>query len=157
LSKRLIVLLAGIVATAAVLAGCGSSDDNSDTTATALTKQELIKQGDAICKQGNRAIEKEAKEFAEDNDVDTGNPTKAQQEEVIVEVVAPGVRQQVEEIGELSAPSDDESEIEAMVAAVEAATDELESDPAKLIEGKNPLEKGSHLAVSYGFSECGEE
>jgi ABC-type glycerol-3-phosphate transport system substrate-binding protein len=158
LSKRLIAALFGVLALALVVAGCGSSDDGTDTTASAaLTKSELIKQGDEICEKGNKAIEKEAEEFAEDNDVDTEEPTKEQQEEVIVDVVAPGVRQQVEEISDLTPPSGDEAKIEAMVAAVEEGSDELESDPAKLIEGENPLGKGSKLARSYGFKECGEE
>jgi hypothetical protein len=122
-----------------------------------LTKAALIKQGDAICTKGNEAINEEAEEFAEENDVDTNNPTKAQQEEVIVDVVAPGVRKQVEEIADLSAPSGDEAAIEAMVAAVEDGADELEADPKQLIEGKNPLSKGSKLAKDYGFKECGEE
>jgi hypothetical protein len=154
LSKRLIAMLAGAMAIAIGAAGCGSSSDSSDT---ALTKAELIAQGDAICKKGNAAIEKEAEEFAEDNNVDTEKPTKAQQEEVIADVVAPGVRRQGEEIGELTPPSGDEAEIEAMVAAVEKGSDEMESDPSKLIEGKNPLAEGSKLANSYGFKECGEE
>ncbi len=157
MSKRLIVLFAGVLTLAIAVAGCGSSSDSSDTTATALTKSELIKQGDAICEKGNKAIEKEAEEFAEENDVNTEKPTKAQQEEVIVDVVAPGVRAQVEEIGDLTPPSGDEAKIEAMVSAVEEGADELESDPAQLIEGTNPLSKGSKLAVAYGFEECGEE
>jgi hypothetical protein len=156
LSKRLIVLLAGVVAVTAAIAGCGSSGDSTDTTA-ALTKSELIKQGDEICEKGNKAIEKEAEEFAEENNIDTEKPTKAQKEEVIVDVVAPGVRGQVEEIGDLPAPSGDEAEIEAMVSAVEEGADELEAEPSKLIEGENPLGKGSKLARSYGFKECGEE
>ena len=156
MSKRLIVLLAGVVAVTAAIAGCGSSGDSTDTTA-ALTKSELIKQGDEICEKGNKAIEKEAEEFAEENNIDTEKPTKAQKEEVIVDVVAPGVRGQVEEIGDLPAPSGDEAEIEAMVSAVEEGADELEAEPSKLIEGENPLGKGSKLARSYGFKECGEE
>ena len=157
MSKRLIAMLAGVVAIAIVAAGCGSSSDDSTGASAALTKSELIKQGDAICKKGNTAIEEEAEEFAEEENIDTENPTKAQQEEVIVDVVAPGVRKQVEEIGDLTPPSGDEAEIEAMVTAVEEGTEELESNPSELIEGKNPLSDGSKLARTYGFTECGEE
>jgi hypothetical protein len=157
LSKRLIMMLAGVMAIAIVAAGCGSSSDDSTKTTAALTKAELIAQGDAICKKGNAAIEREADEFAEDNNVDTEKPTRAQQEEVIIDVVAPGVRKQGEEISELTPPSGDEAEIEAVVAAVEKGSDEMESDPSKLIEGKSPLAEGSKLANNYGFEECGEE
>ena len=157
MSKRLIAMLVSVMAIAIVAAGCGSSSSDSTETTAALSKAEFIKQGDAICTKGNQAIETEANEFAEENNVDTEKPTDAQQEEVITEVVAPAVRKQGEEISELGAPSGDEAEVEAIVAAVEGGADELEEDPKLLIEGKNPLAKGSKLADSYGFKVCGEE
>jgi hypothetical protein len=161
LSKRLIAVLVGVLAIGGLIAGCGGGGD--DTTGggsdggTALTKKELIKQGDAICAKGEKAIEEEAEEFADDNGIDMSKPSKAEQEEVIQQVVAPGVRRQVEEISELTPPSGDEGQVEAIVEAVESGSDELEEDPALLIEGKNPLGKGSKLARQYGFAECGEE
>ena len=165
MSKRLIAMLAGVVAVAIVAAGCGSSSDtttsgsSSDTTETAaaLSKAEFIKQGDAICAKGNKSIETEANEFAEENNVNTEKPTKAQKEEVISEVVAPDLLKQGEEIGELGAPSGDEAEVEAIVAAVEGGAEELEENPSLLIGGKNPLSKGAKLAGSYGFKVCGQE
>jgi ABC-type glycerol-3-phosphate transport system substrate-binding protein len=170
LSKRLIAMLAAVLAVVIVAAGCGSSGDDSssgdtgssDTTETtdttaALSKAEFIKQGDAICTKGNKTIETEANEFAEENDVNTAKPTRAQKEEVIVAVVAPSVRKQGEEIAELGAPSGDEAEVEAIVAAVEEGADELEKDPGLLIDNKNPLAKSSKLAASYGLKVCGEE
>ena len=168
MSKRLITMLAGALAIAIVAAGCGSSSSDSsstssdssssDTTATtaALSKAELIKQGDAICTKGNESIETEANEFAKENNVNTKKPTKAQKEEVIVEVVAPDVRRQGEEIAELGVPSGDEAEVEAIVAAVEGAADELEETPSLLFGEKNPLAKATKLAGSYGFKVCGE-
>jgi hypothetical protein len=166
LSKRLIAMLAAVLTVAIVAAGCGSSSEDSsgdtgssDTTETsaALSKAEFIKQGDAICTKGNKTIETEANEFAEENDVNTQKPTRAQKEEVIAAVVAPSVRKQGEEIAELGAPSGDEAEIEAIVAAVEEGADELEEDPGLLIDNKNPLAKSSKLAASYGLKVCGEE
>jgi hypothetical protein len=166
-SKRLITMLAGVLATAIVAAGCGSSGSDSssnsdsssgDTSATtaALSKAEFIKQGDAICAKGSKSIETEANEFAEENNVNTKKPTKAQKEEVIVDVVAPALRKQGEEIAELGAPSGDEAEAEAIVAAVEGAADELEETPSLLFGGNNPLSKASKLAASFGFKVCGE-
>jgi maltose-binding protein MalE len=170
LSKRLITMLAGVLAIAIVAAGCGSSgsdsssgsssdSSSSDTTATtaALSKAEFIKQGDAICTEGNESIETEANEFAKENNINTKKPTKAQKEEVIVEVVAPDVHRQGEEIAELAAPSGDEAEAEAIVAAVEGAADELEETPSLLFGEKNPLAKAAKLAGSYGFKVCGEK
>src|SRR5215213_7528227 len=144
-----------VVALTAIAAGCGS--DDSDSTSAALSKPEFIKEADAICADGNAAIEEEAEAFAEENDVDTEKPTKAQQEEVISDVVAPNVQGQAEEIADLGAPEGDEETIEAMVEAVEKGAGELESDPALLLEGENPLGDGSKLARAYGLEECGEE
>jgi hypothetical protein len=151
MSKGLIALAAGVLLVALV-AGCGSSSDSSS-----LTKAEFIKQADQICTKGEKSIENGAEKFAEENKVDTENPTKAQKEEVIKTVVAPDIRKQAEEIDDLGAPKGEESEVEAIVTSVEEGADELESKPAQLIEGKNPLEASSKLAKEYGLKVCGEE
>jgi hypothetical protein len=151
MSKGLIALFAGVLLVALV-AGCGSSGSDDS-----LTKAEFIKQADAICTKGEKSIEDGAEKFAEENDVNTEKPTKAQQEEVIQQVVAPEIRQQAEEIGDLGAPSGEEDKVEAIVTSVEEGADELESKPAQLIEGKNPLAAGSKLAKEYGLKVCGEE
>jgi hypothetical protein len=163
LSKRLFVLLAGVLAIAIAAAGCGGGSDSSsttsgDTTASvpALTKAELIEQGDAICTKGNKSVETEANEFAKENNIDTKKPTKKQKEEAITEVVVPGLQKQAEEIGELGIPKGDEEKVEAVVSAVEEGADELDSNPDLLSEGKKPLAKAAKLAGAYGFKVCGQ-
>ena len=154
--SKLIAVLAAAAAILMIGAGCGGGSDSSSDSSS-LSKAQFIKQADAICEKGNKESNKEVEEFVEDNNVNTNKPTKKQQEEVITEVVAPNVQGQVEEISELSAPSGDEKKIEAMVGAVEEGVEELEADPTTLIEGKNPLGKGSKLAKEYGLKTCGEE
>ena len=154
MSKRIIAMLAGALAIA-IVAGCGGGDDSSDSSS--LSKAQFIKQADAICAKGNKEVNKEIKEFAEENDVNTNKPTAQQQEDVITEVVAPNVQGQAEQISDLSAPSGDEKQVETLIDAVEEGVEELEADPKKLIEGKNPLSKGSKLAKDYGLKVCGEE
>jgi len=151
MSKGLVAVLAAVFL-GLLAVGCGSSSDSSS-----LTKAEFVKQADQICTKGEKSIEDGAEKFAEDNDVNTEKPTKAQQEEVIQQVVAPDIRKQAEEIGDLGAPKGEEAEVEAIVTAVEDGADELESKPETLIEGKNPLVKGSKLAKEYGLKVCGEE
>jgi hypothetical protein len=159
LSKRLIVLLAGIVAVAAAIAGCGSSDDSSTHSTTALTKAEFIKQGDAICEKGGTQIEEEAESFADENDVDTENPTDEQQEEVIEEVVAPSLRTQADELTALGAPKGEEEQVSAVIDALEEGAGELETDPGALLtsKGAGPLDKANELANEFGFKACGQE
>jgi ABC-type glycerol-3-phosphate transport system substrate-binding protein len=158
LSKRFIVLLATVVAFAAIAAGCGSSSDDS-TEVVVLTKTEFIEQGDAICAKGSEQLEKEAEEFAEDNDVDTDNPSKEDQEEVITTVVGPALQSQADELSALGAPEGEEETVTAIVEALEDGAQELEDDPASLLEesGSGPLDEANKLANEFGFKECGQE
>src|SRR5436305_10650421 len=140
----------------AVVAGCGGGSDSSSESSS-MTKAQFIKQADAICAKGNEENETEFEEFAKEKGLsEKKEPTKAQQEEAISEIVAPGVRKQIEKIDALGAPEGDEGKVEAMVAAVEEGVDEIEENPASLTEGKNPLAKGSKLAKEYGLKTCGE-
>lgn len=159
MSKRFIVLLAAFVALAAIAAGCGSSSDGSTDEVVVLTKAEFIEQGDAICKKGNEALSKEAEEFAEDNDVDTENPSKEDQEEVITTVVAPALQSQADELSALGAPEGEEDATAAIIAALEDGAQELEDNPDSLLEsdGAGPLDKANELAGKFGFKECGQE
>lgn len=151
MSKRYIALLAGVVAIVAVLAGCGSSDSSS------LSKAEFIKQGDEICKSSSKQIETEAEEFAEKNKVNTGNPTKKQQEEVIEEVVAPGLRNEADELEALGTPKEDGDKAEAVLSALDSGVSEIEDEAAVVLGSNNPLEKASKLADEFGFKTCGQE
>jgi hypothetical protein len=158
LSKRLIALLAGVMAIAIVAAGCGSSDDGTDTVVV-LTKTEYIKQGDAICAQGSKTLSQEAEDFADENDIDTNKPTKEQQEEVIATVVGPALQAQADELSALGAPDGEEDKTSAIIEALESGAEELEDDPAVLLgdDGVAPLDKANELAEEFGFKECGQE
>jgi hypothetical protein len=159
LSKRLIALLAGVMAIAIVAAGCGSSSDSSTDTVVALTKVEFIKQGDAICKKGSEQIEAEANAFAKENNIDINKPTKAEQEEVISGVLGPALQNQADEISALGAPDGEEEKTVAIVEALESGAEELEDNPASLLEqsGTGPLDKANGLANKFGFKQCGQE
>jgi hypothetical protein len=155
LNKALLAALAALVALAAVVAGCGGGDDTTDETAT-LTKAEFIKQGDAICKKGNDQSEKEAEEFAEDNDFSLEKASKDQLEEAVSEVLVPNLERQAEELAALGAPEGDEEKVEEIVVSLEDATGEIEDDPGVVFEG-GVLDKPGKLAKDYGFKVCGEE
>lgn len=155
--SKFIAVLAAVAAILMIVVGCGGGDDSSSDSSS-ITKAQFVKQADAICEKGNKENEAEFEEFAKENGLsEKKEPTKAQQEEAISEIVAPSVQKQIEEIDALGAPEGDEKQIEAMVAAVEEGVEEIESDPTTLLEGKNPLGKGSKLAKEYGLKACGEE
>jgi hypothetical protein len=156
LSKRLIVMLA-TATIASIAAGCGgdTTDDNARGGAS-LTKAEFIEQGDAICKEGNEQIADGVEDFAKEKDFGTGNPSKAEQEEVILAVVVPSLKTQANELGDLGAPDGEEREVAAIVDALKAGIEELEDDPASLSKsGGGPLSEANELAGELGFKECG--
>jgi hypothetical protein len=157
LSKRLIVLVAGVVATAAIVAGCGSSDDSSDTTA--LTKQQFIAQADAICKKGNTEINEGFESFAKENDIPKNQePSKEQGKEIVETVIVPSIDSQAEGIRALGVPSGDEDEISAMLDSLDEAVEEAEEDPEALFTSKSdPFAEPNELAQDYGLKTCGEE
>jgi hypothetical protein len=157
LSKRLIVLLAGVVATVVIVAGCGSSDDSSDTTA--LTKQQFIAQADAICKKGNTEINEGFESFAKENDIPKNQePSKEQGKEIVKTVIIPSIDSQAEGIRALGVPSGDEDEISAMLDSLDEAVEEAEEDPEALFTSKSdPFAEPNELAQDYGLKTCGEE
>lgn len=156
MSKRFFALLAALTAIAAIVGGCGSSGGSS-TESSSLTKAELIKQGDEICKKGEETLEEEANEFAKENGINPNKPTKAQQEEVIEQVVAPALHKQAEELRNLGAPSGEAEAVEEIFDSLEKGTEELEEEPGQLLKGANPVGEASKLAKEYGFKECGNE
>jgi hypothetical protein len=156
-SKPFITVLVALVAISMIAAGCGGGDDSSSDSSS-ITKAQFIKQADAICEKGNKENEAEFEEFAEEKNLsENKEPTKAQQEEAITDIVAPGVQKQIEEIDALGAPEGDEKQVEAIVTSVEEGVEEIEENPGSLIKGENPLGKGSKLAKEYGLKACGEE
>lgn len=151
------LLTAAVAAAALVMlvAGCGGGDETTDETVT-LTKAEFIKQGDAICKEGNDQSEKEAEEFAEENDFTLEKASDEQLEEAVSEVLVPNLNQQAEEIEALGAPEGDEEQVEEIIVSLEGAAEEIEDEPGIVFDGE-VLKEPSELAEDYGFKVCGEE
>ena len=158
MNKALLVAIAALVALAALVAGCGGGDSTTDETVT-LTKTEFIKQGDAICKKGNKEIEEGFEEYAEENDLPQNKePSSEQGIEITETVILPNVQQQAEEIRELGAPEGDEDQVDELLTSLEDAVAEGEDDPELLFKGEtDPFAEVNELAVDYGFKVCGEE
>lgn len=156
MSKGLIATLAGVLAIALIVAGCGSSSD--DTTAS-LTKAEFIAQADAICKKGNDEIESEFNAFAKENDIkENEEPSKEQGAELVETVLVPNVKNQSEEIRDLGAPSADEEEITAMLDALDEGVEEAEAEPETVFTSKtDPFGPANKIAKEYGLKVCGQE
>ncbi len=162
MSKRLTVLLAGVLALAIAAAGCGSSDDGTDTdTASAdvtITKEQLIAQGDVICKQGDEEIEDGFESYAEENDIPKNKePNDEQGVEIVETVIVPNIKTQSELIRGLGIPEGDDEEIEAMLDSLDEAVDEAEENPESLFDDKtDPFGDANGKAEEYGFKVCGQ-
>lgn len=149
------VLLAALAAVSAVLiAGCGGSGEETANANPALTKAELIKQGDAICKELVEQREQQFEKFGKQRGFTLQTATNKQLEELVTEVAIPTLKQQTAKFNALGAPEGDEAQVEEIVAGWEAATKKIESNPGLAIE-EDPLDDADALAKAYGFKFCG--
>lgn len=141
-----------------VLAGCGGGDDDTtESTATAeapaaLTKADLISQGDAICAEVNAAVGSVSAS-------ESGDET---------ERVADLYIGMVDSLENLGAPAEETGYPEFIAAAAELSKVEGELKLAAEREDGAALEEASAAAVPaieefeeqaglYGFEQCGEE
>jgi hypothetical protein len=151
-------VLGALLMLVALIAGCGGGDSTTTGAATPttseapLTKAEFIKKGDAICKTGNEASTTEIEEFAKENGFGS-EPSKAQFEEVVTEVLAPNLAKQAEELDALVPPTQDEDKIEALISSLNETIARMEKNPSSLEE--NALAKPIQLEKAYGFKVCG--
>jgi hypothetical protein len=162
-SNRLIAMLVGALAIAAVAVGCGSDDDGDSTAETgssagpALSKAEFIEQGDEICLEASKEYGEGIEDFLSENDVSqTKGPTPEQEEELFADVVLPRIKVEMEELRELGPPKGEEERVDAIFTGVEEVVAEGEEDPGSLAGGKNPFVEPNAKAKAFGFEVCGQ-
>ena len=161
--NKAILLLCGLLATL-VIAGCGGGGDETETAAptveepVALTKDELIDQGDGVCAEVNAAV---------------GALTASEATEASVteetEKVANLYTGMVERLQELGMPEGDEGDYAKFMEAAEelakvegeaklaAEREDLESMEEARGEAAVALEEFRSQATIYGFEDCSEE
>jgi len=147
---RLMAMLAGVVAIAAIATGCGSGGSDP------LTKAEFIEQADRICKEGSNQIRKEYEAFAKQHNTAKTGVSQEQGTEIGLQILLPNVQSQTEELRELEPPEGDEAQVAAMLDALEAGVEEGNQNPKSLLSSNYPLSKGNQLAQKYGFKVCGQ-
>lgn len=159
-SRRLVVSLPLV---ALAIAGCGGGDDGDSTAAApvettetpaALSKEELIAQGDAICAEVNAAV-------GTVGSTSTGSEGQASQVADLYSGMAGRLR-------DLGAPSDDSAGYAEFIEAAERLG-QAESDVALAAErgdeealataeaeASSVLSSFQSAASAYGFQQCGE-
>jgi hypothetical protein len=135
---------------ALIAAGCGSSDNNSTTTAAAITKSAFIAKADAICAAGNKTANQAGEQQFGHN-----KPTKADLEQFASGTIVPSVEKQLSEIRALGAPAGDEAQVKAITDAAQADVDKLKKDPS-LITSNSTFDDANKLAQQYGLKVCGK-
>lgn len=132
-----------------VLSACGGG---GSTTAT-ISKAEFLKQGDAICKDGNEQIEAAAeRQFPKSS----GRPSQAEQVKFATQTVIPNIQHQIDAIKALGAPEGDEATVETITSEAQSALDEAKKDPTVLTSnGPGPFAKADKFTNSYGLTACG--
>jgi len=155
-TRQLMAILAGVVAVAAIVAGCGSGDDAT----ASLTKAEFVKQANAICSKGSDEINKEIQAFVKKKNAKkdaAGELTKAEISEIAATIVVPSFDAQTDQLHELGAPSGAEDEITAILDSFDKGVEVGERKPETLFNGKtNPFGDTAKKATEYGLEGCGQ-
>lgn len=152
MSKRLMTMLVGVAALAILSVGCGDSSSGSEDS---LTRAELIKQGDAICKEASTKLAAESEAFRKSKGLKEGaSPSEELYFELVEQVYLPSVEKRVEAIEGLNPPSADEGQIEAILLATEEGIATTRKDVKSFFK-EDPFKESKELSQRYGFKVCG--
>jgi hypothetical protein len=140
-------LLGLAVVVVAVVAGCGSSNDNGTTT-TSLTKAQWIAKADAICKTSNQAINQAGQQqFGKQQ-----KPSQADEQKFVTDTVIPNVQKQLDDIKALGFPDDQAS---AILDSAQSALDRGKQNPTLLTQNDQLFAQTNKMATAYGLKVCG--
>jgi hypothetical protein len=145
-----ILAVAVALALGGLAAGCG--DDNKDSSGDALTKQEFLVKGNAICNAGNKEVE-----TAFETAIPKGQPTKEQLDTVVTDSLVPSVQRQIDSIRDLPAPEGDEDQITEMLDKAELAVQDVRENPSLATQNgsQDPFAEVQKELTAYGLTACG--
>jgi uncharacterized protein YfcZ (UPF0381/DUF406 family) len=150
LDAKLLTAIA-LGALALLAAGCGDDDGGGeDESGPPLSKQDFIAQADQICAESDQTLNAAAEEEFGSNGT---TPPREDQEAFISDVVAPELQSQRDQIAELSAPEEDQEQVDEILSALGSLAESAESDPAAVLDGQQT--DAAQLAAEYGFQVCG--
>jgi hypothetical protein len=158
---------AALAATVFAVAGCGGGGSGSHTststgsgttqTLTAITtaqisKPQFIQTADAVCTEENKATKTQIEQ-----QVGSGKLSNAQLLQV-GKIAASNIRDEVNKIRAIGAPTGDEAALNSILDAAESGAYQLESNPQQLQtkgEANADIAKADREATAYGFNVCG--
>lgn len=147
--KRTVV---GLLLLSSLAAGCGTEEEPAAAPeAPPLTKAQLIKQGDAICRagaaRGNRAANRQLDESS----------TRVDIRRFVVATAIPELERQLGELRALVPPRADAPRIDAMLDALEEGIEKARKDPLVVLTDPDIFADANRIARKYGFKACSEE
>lgn len=167
--RYLLILTAALALASATLGGCGGDDEGATGSAgsSAATsgsagvaeggerspKEQFIEDANAVCAEANERIQAQLQPYLKRN-VSEGKE-EAVIDEMLNEVIDPGMEEEIEEIRALGVPAGDEQQIEAVFTAMQGVVDEARADSSVFREKREPFKKPEELAVAYGLGSCG--
>jgi hypothetical protein len=134
-----------------LLAGaCGSDDER-------LTKSEFLKQGNAICKKGNKTISAAEREVVPSDDAP---PEPAAVRALFNDTTIPTVKQELDDLEDLEPPKELQDDVDALLSEARDALDEtkqqVNEDTAAFLESDNvPFAAVNEKASALGLTVCG--
>jgi hypothetical protein len=148
-----------VVASAALVAGCGGGGEETAEATPTPTKAEFIRKADSICKNAREKIVNVSLPQLSTLD----NEPKASEEleyKLIATLLVPTLEKELADLRALGAPAGDEAKIEKILQLFEGAVEEAQTEPESYVQGDSYKEGVEHygtaykLALKYGMKEC---
>ncbi len=167
LKRKLVGVAVAIAVCVLVAAGCGGGGSDSgssdETSASAPSKAEFVKSADAICTEGRAEVQSEFTVYLAKNGIkELGEPGESEAETkkhaiALMETVGiPALKQQIDELKALEAPSDLKAKAAQFIADGEEAIKKGEGEPLLLFTSEDKLfAKSDKVAKELGFQVCG--
>jgi len=128
-------------------AACSSSGGGG----SALSKEEFLKQGNAICDAGNQKLDDAANKAFSDS---SAQPSDDEITKFVNETVIPGVKKQIDDLDKLVPPKELQKDVDTLLSHARDAIKSAESDPSQFVNG-DPFADVNKEAVNLGLTSCG--
>ena len=127
-------------------AGCGGDDEEGSDEA--LSRDELIERADAICASGDEEIRAESGSEPQQDFADV--------KKIVREIVVPGLRDEIDQLRDLTPPPEDQGAYERFVDTLERGVDRLEARPSEVRFGRayRTIRDARRQADALGMTSC---
>lgn len=160
MNARWMTILAVVVAMTVVLSACGGGEDSTSASAAGESdgssppsKAEFVKQAAAACASERENSFEQIAAYTEKHGSE-GLSQAALSRKAIRSVLLSVIAAELNDLQELGAPAGDEQELEAMLAAEQAALDEAKANKRKLEDVEDYFAKADKELQAYGLEEC---